>query len=88
MKGLAALAIFLAIGFFTRFIDDTVGMGYGAFSATFLIGIGVVPALASASIHTAETFATLVSGVSHWGAIATPGSPSPGTRSRGRWWAW
>lgn len=67
MQGLAALAVFLIIGFFAQLIDGTVGMGYGAFSATFLIGIGVMPALASASIHTAEVFTTLISGVSHWG---------------------
>jgi len=66
MQRLTALIIFLVIGFFAQFIDGTVGMGYGAFSASILIGIGIVPALASASIHTAEIFTTLISGVSHW----------------------
>jgi uncharacterized membrane protein YfcA len=65
MQGLVALAIFLVIGFFAQFIDGTVGMGYGAFSASILIGMGIMPALASASIHTAEIFTTLFSGVSH-----------------------
>jgi len=60
-----SLVIFLIIGFFAQFIDGTVGMGYGAFSASLLIGMGIVPALASASIHTAEIFSTLFSGVSH-----------------------
>ena len=41
-------------------------MGYGAFSATLLIGMGIMPVLASASIHTAEIFTTLFSGVSHF----------------------
>lgn len=67
MQGVTALAVFLVIGFFAQFIDGMAGMGYGAFSATFLIGIGVMPALASASIHTAEVFTSLISGVSHWG---------------------
>jgi len=67
VQGVTALAVFLVIGFFAQFIDGMAGMGYGAFSATFLIGIGVMPALASASIHTAEIFTTLVSGASHWG---------------------
>jgi len=40
-------------------------MGYGAFSASLLIGMGIMPALASASIHTAEVFTTLFSGISH-----------------------
>jgi uncharacterized membrane protein YfcA len=40
-------------------------MGYGAFSGSILIGMGVMPALASASIHTAEIFVSLFSGVSH-----------------------
>jgi uncharacterized membrane protein YfcA len=66
MQRLTALVIFLVIGFFAQFIDGTVGMGYGAFSASILIGIGIMPALASASIHTAEIFTTLISGVSHW----------------------
>ncbi len=57
--------VFLIIGFFAQFIDGTVGMGYGAFSGSLLIGLGVMPALASASIHTAEIFVSLFSGVSH-----------------------
>jgi uncharacterized membrane protein YfcA len=67
MQRLTALIVFLIIGFFAQFIDGTVGMGYGAFSASILIGIGIMPALASASIHTAEIFTSLISGVSHWG---------------------
>ncbi|OGO22280.1 MAG: hypothetical protein A2Y54_08865 [Chloroflexi bacterium RBG_16_51_16] len=35
-------------------------------SNTFLLSIGLPPALASASVHVAETFTTAVSGVSHW----------------------
>ena len=57
--------VLLIIGFFAQFIDGTVGMGYGAFSGSLLIGMGVMPALASASIHTAEILVSLFSGVSH-----------------------
>jgi len=60
-----SLLVFLIIGFFAQFIDGTVGMGYGAFSASLLVGMGIIPALASASIHTAEVFTTLFSGISH-----------------------
>jgi uncharacterized membrane protein YfcA len=65
MERLTSLIIFFIIGFFAQFIDGTVGMGYGAFSASFLIGMGIMPVLASASIHTAEIFTTFFSGISH-----------------------
>jgi uncharacterized membrane protein YfcA len=65
MIGAVSLVVFLVVGFFAQFIDGTVGMGYGVLSGSLLIGIGVVPALASASVHTAEVFVSLFSGVSH-----------------------
>ena len=65
MIGSVSLVVFLIVGFFAQFIHGTVGMGYGAFSGSLLIGMGVMPALASASIHTAEIFVSLFSGVSH-----------------------
>ena len=40
-------------------------MAFGQISSTLLIAMGVPPAAASASVHTAETFTTAVSGVSH-----------------------
>jgi len=65
MISAVSIVVFLIIGFFAQFIDGTVGRGYGAFSSSILIGMGVMPALASASIHTAEIFVSLFSGVSH-----------------------
>jgi len=62
---MTGLIIFFVIGWLAQFIDGTVGMGYGAFSASLLIGMGITPVLASASIHTAEIFTTFFSGVSH-----------------------
>jgi len=59
------LLIWGVVGFLAQFIDGTLGMGYGAFSATLLIAAGLSPAIASASVHTAEIFTTLVSGGSH-----------------------
>jgi len=41
-------------------------MAYGVSSTTALVSIGVYPALASASVHTAEIFTTLISGTSHF----------------------
>jgi uncharacterized membrane protein YfcA len=43
------------------------GMAYGVSSTTFLLSIGVPPAAASASVHTAEVFTTGVSGLTHLG---------------------
>jgi uncharacterized protein len=40
-------------------------MAFGQISSTVLISIGVPPAAASAGVHTAETFTTAVSGISH-----------------------
>ena len=40
-------------------------MAYGQISSTILISIGVPPAAASAGVHTAETFTTAGSGISH-----------------------
>jgi uncharacterized protein len=40
-------------------------MAFGQISSTILISIGVPPAAASAGVHTAETFTTAVSAISH-----------------------
>ncbi|MFX1342064.1 MAG: sulfite exporter TauE/SafE family protein [Promethearchaeota archaeon] len=57
--------IILVIGFLAQYIDGALGMGYGASSSSFLITTGIMPALASASVHTSEIFASLASGASH-----------------------
>src|SRR5688572_31430812 len=46
-------------------IDGALGMAFGQISSTLLITRGVPPAAASAGVHTAETFTTAVSGISH-----------------------
>ena len=60
-----ALLPFILIGFAAQMIDGALGMAFGQISSSLLIGIGVPPAAASAGVHTAETFTTAVSGVSH-----------------------
>jgi len=57
---------FVLVGFIAQSIDGALGMAYGVSSNAFLLGIGLPPALASASVHIAETFTTAVSGISHW----------------------
>ncbi|HEX9954612.1 MAG TPA: sulfite exporter TauE/SafE family protein [Allosphingosinicella sp.] len=63
--GLADLLPFIAIGFAAQMVDGALGMAFGQISSTLLITMGVPPAAASAGVHTAETFTTAVSGVSH-----------------------
>lgn len=47
-------------------IDGGIGMGYGVSLTTFLLSVGVGTAAASASVHIAEVFTTLFSGLSHF----------------------
>lgn len=56
---------FIMIGFSAQLVDGALGMAYGQISSTLLISMGVPPAMASAGVHTAETFTTAVSGISH-----------------------
>lgn len=57
--------IAIVVGFLAQIIDGTLGMAYGVSSSSFLLGMGIPPAAASASVHTAEIFTTAVSGLSH-----------------------
>jgi len=54
------------IGFLAQIVDGTLGMGYGVTSSAILISLGIPPLIASASVHTSELAATLVSGASHF----------------------
>jgi uncharacterized membrane protein YfcA len=60
------LILLILVGFGAQVIDGSLGMAYGVSSSTFLLSLGVPPVVASASVHIAEVFTTLVSGVSHW----------------------
>jgi uncharacterized membrane protein YfcA len=61
----SALVTFILIGFAAQLVDGALGMAYGQISSTLLIAKGVPPQLASAGVHTAETFTTAVSAISH-----------------------
>ncbi len=58
-------AYFVGVGFFAQLIDGALGMAYGATCTSLLLGVGVPPAFATASVHTAEVFTTGFSGLSH-----------------------
>ncbi|ODT67881.1 MAG: hypothetical protein ABS75_22490 [Pelagibacterium sp. SCN 63-23] len=57
--------VFAAVGFLAQIVDGALGMAYGVVSATMLLGFGVSPAAASASVHAAEMFTTAASATSH-----------------------
>ncbi|MDI6708502.1 MAG: sulfite exporter TauE/SafE family protein [Candidatus Thermoplasmatota archaeon] len=57
--------LIVLVGFAVQYIDGVLGMGYGASSSSLLIAAGFMPAVVSASVHTAEIFVSLLSGVSH-----------------------
>jgi hypothetical protein len=61
----SVLVPFVLIGFAAQLVDGALGMAYGQISSTLLISLGVQPKLASAGVHTAETFTTAVSAISH-----------------------
>ncbi|QTY26983.1 sulfite exporter TauE/SafE family protein [Flavobacterium sp. CS20] len=56
---------FLLAGFLAQMVDGALGMAYGVTSNSVLLGFGLSPRLASATVHTAEVFTTGVSGLSH-----------------------
>jgi len=57
--------VYMVVGFFAQMIDGALGMAYGVSCNTFLLSIGMPPAIASASVHSAEVFITAISGLSH-----------------------
>ncbi|HEX6989596.1 MAG TPA: sulfite exporter TauE/SafE family protein, partial [Bacillota bacterium] len=63
MPGFFTLVV---IGFVAQLIDGSLGMAYGVSTSTLMLSVGLVPALASASIHLAELGTTASSALSHW----------------------
>lgn len=61
----AVLLPFILVGFAAQLVDGALGMAFGQISSTLLITMGMPPAAASAGVHTAESFTTAVSGISH-----------------------
>ena len=59
------IILFIIVGFIAQIIDGALGMAYGISSTTILLSMGIPPATASASVHTAEIFTSGASGLSH-----------------------
>ena len=56
---------FILIGFAAQLVDGALGMAFGVISNTLLLSLGMRPSVASATVHTVESFTTAVSGISH-----------------------
>ncbi len=57
--------LMLLCGFLAQMVDGSLGMGYGTISTTFLLSMGVSPAIVSSRVHSARVFSSGVSGYSH-----------------------
>jgi hypothetical protein len=55
----------IAVGFLGQLIDGSLGMAYGVSCNTFLLALGLPPAVGSASVHAAEVITTGISGIAH-----------------------
>ena len=65
MELLSELLPYIAIGFAAQLIDGALGMAYGVTASSLLLGLGVPPAVSSATVHAAECFTTGTSALSH-----------------------
>src|SRR5690606_16653118 len=63
---MAALVMLGVVGFVAQLINTGLGMGYGVTSTTFLLLLGVSPAVASATVNCSQLGSQLVSGIAHW----------------------
>jgi hypothetical protein len=62
---LAEFAGLVLVGFIAQMVDGALGMAFGVISTSVLLTLGVPPAMASATVHTAEVATTGFSGLSH-----------------------
>ena len=67
MEGLltAEFGYYVLAGFVAQIIDGALGMAYGVTATSILIGSGVSPVAASATVHAAECVTTGASALSH-----------------------
>ena len=58
------LLIAMMVGLVGQLVDGALGMAYGVTCSTFLLTLGVAPAMISYSVKVSEIFTTGISGVS------------------------
>jgi uncharacterized membrane protein YfcA len=56
---------YVAIGMAAQLVDGALGMAYGVIASSLLLGLGLPPAVTSATVHAAECFTTGSSALSH-----------------------
>ena len=59
------ILFYVFIGLAAQLVDGALGMAYGVTASSLLLGIGVSPAVSSATVHAAECFTTGTSALSH-----------------------
>lgn len=57
--------LIVVVGFVAQLVDGALGMAYGLTATSLLLGLGYSPAIASATVHLAETATTAVSATAH-----------------------
>ncbi|MCE7062139.1 sulfite exporter TauE/SafE family protein [Dyadobacter sp. CY343] len=57
--------LYFLVGLAAQLVDGALGMAYGVTSTSFLLSMGVSPAISSTSVHVAEMFTTGASAISH-----------------------
>lgn len=61
----ADILVYIAIGFAAQLVDGALGMAYGVTASSLMLGLGLPPAVTSATVHAAECFTTGASALSH-----------------------
>jgi len=64
--GLGLWLIVIFAGAMGQFVDTVAGMGFGAFSSSFMVAGGVAPALVVAVVNLAKIGSGFFSGLAHW----------------------
>lgn len=62
------LVLVAVAGFMAAMVDGALGMGFGPTSSAILLGVGISPTAATASINVAKVVTGLASGAAHWRA--------------------
>lgn len=59
------ILFYILVGFVAQLVDGALGMAFGIIATSLLLSVGIPPAVASATVHTAECFTSGASALSH-----------------------
>lgn len=68
MHDMALFLLVLLVGSGGQLVDGTLGMGFGVFSTSLLLAIGLPPASVVATVNIAKVLTGVFSGLAHWKA--------------------